>query len=130
MNVFLNGNGCHLDKKEGTIFKNYQRRYAHAMFAKKIAAQLAVLENLAKLKQCKTCNLHLMRINKLTHNWNYGQKLLSKRWKASLPGFVHQVKYDPDQYKFVCLCVQRKEDSAGKEIISTEEVLCNYDYIA
>ena len=34
------------------------------------------------------------------------------------------------KYKFVCLCAQRKEDSAGKEIISTEEVLCNYDYIA
>ena len=70
-----------------------------------------------------------MKINKLTRNWNYGQKLLSKRWKASLPGFVRQVKYDPDQYKFVCLCAQRKEDSTGKEIISTEEVLCNYDYI-
>ena len=97
--------------------------------SKKIAAQLAVLENLAKWKQWKTCNLHLMKINKLTRNWNYGQKLLSKRWKASLPGFVRQVKYDPDQYKFVCLCAQRKEDSTGKEIISTEEVLCNYDYI-
>ena len=131
MHVFLNGNGCHLDTKGGNIWKIYAKQNNRMQsLHKKIAAKSSTLHNLAKLKWCKTCDLCLMRIKELTCNWNCGQKILSQRWKASLPGFVHKVKCDAEQHKFVCICAQKEQDVKGNKMISTEEVVCTYDYIA